>query len=47
MYHKLGSDSRPNRPLTSKLLEFGFYGEEITDDSVWVVKSHYPERYYC
>jgi hypothetical protein len=39
-----GSDSRPNRPLTASLLTHGYKGEGITDDSVWVVKSHFPER---
>jgi hypothetical protein len=39
-----GSDSRPNRTLAAHLLEFGYQGEAITDNSVWVVKSHYPER---
>ena len=40
-----GSDCRPNRNLSASLLRFGFRGEGIIDDSVWVVKSHYPERY--
>ena len=39
-----GSDSRPNRPLTAQLVEYGYCGEGITDNSVWIVKSHYPER---
>lgn len=39
-----GSDSRPNRTLAAHLLEYGYQGEAITDNSVWVVKSHYPER---
>jgi hypothetical protein len=39
-----GSDSRTNRPLCSSLLQCGFRGEGIVDSSVWVVKSHYPER---
>ena len=40
-----GSDNRPNRPLALNLLQMGgFYGEGIADDSVWIVKSHYPER---
>lgn len=39
-----GSDSRPNRTLTSRLLRCGFIGEGIIDDSVEIVKSHYPER---
>jgi len=39
-----GSDSRPNRTLSSSLLRCGFRGEGVTDDSVWLVKTHYPER---
>lgn len=39
-----GSDSRTNRPLSASLLECGFRGEGVMDGSVWVVKSHYPER---
>lgn len=39
-----GSDSRSNRTLSASLLRFGFRGEGITDASVWVVKSHFPER---
>ncbi len=39
-----GSDSRPNRSLAASLLKFGYCGEGIYDQSVWVVKSHYPER---
>lgn len=44
MFFIKGSDSRPNRPLTTSLLEFGYHGEGVTDDSVWIVKSHFPER---
>lgn len=39
-----GSDSRPNRTLSASLLQYGYCGEGITDQSVWVIKSHYPER---
>lgn len=39
-----GSDSRPNRTLSASLLRFGYRGEGITDSSVWLVKSHFPER---
>jgi len=39
-----GSDNRPNRTLAASLLEYGYRGEAITDNSVWMVKSHYPER---
>ena len=39
-----GSDSRSNRTLSASLLRCGYRGEGIVDDSVWIVKSHYPER---
>jgi hypothetical protein len=39
-----GSDSRSNRPLAASLLQCGFKGEGIVDSSVWIVKTHYPER---
>ena len=39
-----GSDSRTNRTLSAALLRCGFAGEGVVDDSVWIVKSHYPER---
>lgn len=39
-----GSDSRSNRPLCASLLRCGFRGEGIVDSSVWIVKSHFPER---
>jgi hypothetical protein len=39
-----GSDSRSNRPLAVGLIRCGFKGEGIVDSSVWVVKTHFPER---
>jgi hypothetical protein len=39
-----GSDSRFNRTLSTSLMKCGYQGEGITDNSVWIVKSHYPER---
>ena len=39
-----GSDSRSNRTLAASLIRCGFNGEGVVDSSVWVVKSHYPER---
>jgi hypothetical protein len=39
-----GSDNQPNRVLAEHLLRFGYQGEGIADNSVWVVKSHFPER---
>jgi hypothetical protein len=39
-----GSDSRTNRTLSAALLQCGFQGEGVVDSSVWIIKSHYPER---
>lgn len=39
-----GSDSRSNRTLAASLIRCGFKGEGVVDSSVWVVKSHFPER---
>lgn len=39
-----GSDSRPLQTLSKSLLRCGYLGEGITDSSVWIVKSHFPER---
>jgi len=39
-----GSDSRTNRTLAAALLRCGFRGEGIVDSSVWIIKTHYPER---
>ena len=42
-----GSDARldhNNMPLARKLRSFGLRGEGICDDSVWLVKTHFPER---
>ena len=39
-----GSDSRTNRTLSKALLRCGFLGEGVCDDSVFIVKSHFPER---
>ncbi len=39
-----GSDSRSNRNLAARLIRSGFKGEGIVDSSVWIVKSHFPER---
>ena len=40
-----GSDNRPNRNLSASLIRFGFQGEGVVDQSVWLIKSHYPERF--
>ncbi len=39
-----GSDCDMDRPLNRQLQEMGMQGEGIVDDSVWIVKSHFPER---
>lgn len=40
-----GSDNRPNRNLSASLIRFGYQGEGVVDQSVWLIKSHYPERF--
>lgn len=39
-----GSDTPPHFTLSQQLAEHGLRGEGITDDRVWMVKSHWPER---
>jgi hypothetical protein len=40
-----GSDNVPNRKLALDLLISGYHGEGVANDpSVWITKSHYPER---
>ena len=39
-----GSDTRPYRSLSLSLVQCGYRGEGIADNSVWIVKSHFPER---
>ena len=39
-----GSDCDTRRPLNKHLLEMGLTGEGQVDNTVWIVKSHYPER---
>ncbi|KAH9075194.1 hypothetical protein Ae201684P_003878 [Aphanomyces euteiches] len=39
-----GCDTRPDRSLSLELQKCGMKGEGVVDDSVWFVKSHYPER---
>jgi hypothetical protein len=39
-----GSDHRTDLKLNKDLYELGMTGEGRLDDSVWIVKSHYPER---
>ena len=40
-----GSDTLPSRKLALDLLASGYYAEGVANDSsVWITKSHYPER---
>ncbi|OQS00964.1 hypothetical protein ACHHYP_20085 [Achlya hypogyna] len=39
-----GCDTQPDRSLSVELQKYGMKGEGVVDDSVWFVKSHYPER---
>ncbi len=39
-----GSDSDPERFLIKALTRMGFQGEGIVDSSVWITKTHFPER---
>ena len=39
-----GSDCDLRRPLNKQLFEMGLKGEGVLNDSVWIVKTHYPER---
>ncbi|KAJ0397562.1 hypothetical protein P43SY_003437 [Pythium insidiosum] len=39
-----GCDTRPDRTLSQQLQDYGMKGEGVVDDSVWFVKTHFPER---
>ena len=39
-----GSDVRPDRKLSRALHSFGLRGEGVVDETVLIVKTHYPER---
>ena len=39
-----GSDARPDRLLVKQLIDLGMKGEGVVDDTVWCVKTHFPER---
>jgi len=39
-----GSDHLLDLKLNRDLFELGMAGEGVVDDTVWLVKSHYPER---
>ena len=40
-----GSDCDIEKKLNKELLSMGLQGEGLVDKRVWVVKTHYPERY--
>lgn len=40
-----GCDTDPKRTLSQQLQQFGMHGEGVVDDSVWFVKTHFPERH--
>ncbi|KAL4138538.1 hypothetical protein PRIC2_002043 [Phytophthora ramorum] len=39
-----GCDTRPDRSLSKELQLYGMKGEGVVDESVWFVKTHFPER---
>lgn len=40
-----GSDCDIEKKLNKELMHMGLNGEGLVDKRVWVVKTHYPERY--
>lgn len=40
-----GSDCDITKKLNVALMDLGLAGEGLVDKRVWVVKTHYPERY--
>lgn len=40
-----GSDASPDKKLIRDLKEAGLKGEGKTDSKVWIVKTHFPERF--
>jgi hypothetical protein len=40
-----GSDCDITKKLNLALMDMGLAGEGLVDKRVWVVKTHYPERY--
>lgn len=40
-----GSDCNIGLKLNQELMEMGLIGEGLVDRRVWIVKTHYPERY--
>ena len=39
-----GSDCDISRKLNKELMEMGMTGEGLIGDTVWIIKSHFPER---
>lgn len=42
---KTGSDSNRTKKLVKDLVDSGFTGEGESDDKVWIVKTHFPDRF--
>jgi hypothetical protein len=40
-----GSDCDIEKKLNKELMNLGLNGEGLVDKRVWIVKTHYPERY--
>jgi hypothetical protein len=40
-----GSDCNINLKLNQELMEMGLAGEGLVDKKVWIVKTHFPERF--
>lgn len=40
-----GSDCDIEKKLNKELMYMGLNGEGLVDKRVWIVKTHYPERY--
>ena len=40
-----GSDCDIDKKLNKELMYMGLNGEGLVDKRVWIVKTHYPERY--
>lgn len=40
-----GSDCNIQLKLNLELMERGLAGEGLVDERVWIIKTHYPERY--
>ena len=40
-----GSDCDLSKKLNKELMTRGLLGEGLVDKRVWIVKTHYPERY--